>query len=119
MRTSIQGGSALRIISLIRLTEFYPSSDNPRISLATTAKSRPASPALAASMEVLRERRLGWLKIFSMISVVCRILYFITYQTRIGCRIFHLGKCIGGCLNHVRQFFCHKINMLCKIMKLY
>ena len=46
--------SAFASFSTIR---FFVESDNSRISLATTANPRPASPARAASMEAFSERR--------------------------------------------------------------
>ena len=48
------------MISLISLADAAEESARLLISSATTANPRPASPARAASMEALRDRRLVW-----------------------------------------------------------
>ena len=53
----------------ISLEEVLVSVLNARICSATTAKPLPASPALAASIEALRARRLVWLDILSIALV--------------------------------------------------
>ena len=55
--------------SLICADEACVSVLNARICSATTAKPRPASPALAASIEALRASKLVWLEILSIVPV--------------------------------------------------
>ena len=50
--------------------EILVSSARERISSATTAKPLPASPALAASIEAFKARRLVWEEMFKMESVI-------------------------------------------------
>ncbi len=58
------------IISVILLVASFVSSDNWRISSATTANPLPASPALAASIEALSARRFVWLDIDIMLPTI-------------------------------------------------
>ena len=61
------------IMLLILSADSVDWSASTRISSATTANPLPFSPALAASIDALSERRLVWLAISAIMSVALRI----------------------------------------------
>ena len=77
--------SSLPVVSIIFFTEDWLSSANVRISLATTAKPLPISPALAASILAFKDSRLVWEAIPSITFTISLIPFKPAFTSSIAC----------------------------------